>query len=97
MTVLSIAHWLASLVVLSVVCAHLEKLTPSFEFMSWVPRAAGWVMLGGAALDGVFSPFFGHGCAADRFGFIGFGLLAISYKWDGASTYEGVRRRATDH
>ena len=91
-------HWLASWVVLSVVLAHLENiniLTSPFRW--WLPRVTGWALLGGAAFDGIIAPVFGHGCAADRLGLIGFGLLAVAYRWEGASRYEGVRRRANDH
>lgn len=91
-------HWISSWVVLSVALAHLESIHVSATgVMNWLTRAVGWALLGLSGFDGIIGPFFGHGCNGDRVGMVGFGLLAVLYKWDGASRYEGIKRRASDH
>lgn len=95
---IAVAHWLASFVVLSVALAHLEGINViTTPVATWLTRAVGWTLIGLSGFDGIIGPFFGHGCAGDKLGIIGFAVCAVAYRWDGASRYEGVKRRANDH
>jgi len=91
-------HWIASFICLSVALAHLEaiKITAT-GVRTWLTRALGWAFIGIDAFVGVIEPLFGRVEGIDRLGLIGIALCALAYRWEGASRYEGVRRRANDH
>jgi hypothetical protein len=91
-------HWLASFVVLSVALARLEAINiTAAEVRQWITRAVGWSLLGIDSFVGIIEPLFGRIDGIDKVGLIGVALCALSYRWDGATKYEGVRRRANDH
>lgn len=90
-------HWLASFIVLSVALAHLENIQiQHMRVQSWIVRAIGWSLIGIDAFGGVIAPLYGTACVSDKLGLIGFALCAVAYRWEGATKYEGVRRRAND-
>lgn len=94
-----ILHWLASFVVLSVALSHMEKLhvkdTPAGVFFG---RAIGWVLVGISAFSGIITPLFGDSpYIPHKVGMIGFALVALAYRWEGATWRPTGERRATDH
>lgn len=90
---IQVMHWLASWVVLSVVLAQLEsiKITATAG-LRLIARALGWALLGLDAVSTIIKPFWPQyttgGC---ELGMIGLAVLAISYRWQGATKH--VRER----
>lgn len=93
-----IAHWFMSFIVLSVSLARLESIEVRHHpFTTWGPRALGWTLIGLSSFDGIIAPFFGgYGCLPDKLSIIGMGVLAISYRWEGAGSTDAFNRRASD-
>ncbi len=93
-----IVHWLASFIVLSVALAHMEELhikdTPASVFAG---RAVGWALIGISAFNGIITPLFGDSpYIPHKVGMIGFALVALAYRWEGATSRPTGERRATD-
>ncbi len=94
-----IFHWLASFVVLSVALAHLEEIKITSTPVSvWLGRAVGWSLIGISAFNGIISPLFGDSpYIPHKVGMIGFAIVALAYRWEGATSRATGERRATDH
>jgi hypothetical protein len=93
-----IVHWLASFVVLSVALAHMEEIRFS-DTITWVwfGRALGWALIGISAFSGIITPLFGNSpYIPHNVGMIGFALVALAYRWEGATSKPIGSRRATD-
>lgn len=86
---IDVLHWLASFVVLSVALAHLEAI--KVNSMQTMVRSIGWAMLGIEAFAAILMPFFPYFNLGCKLGEIGFAVLAISYRYQGATRY--VRHR----
>lgn len=93
-----IFHWLASFVVLSVALAHMEELHyTGSPTRVWLGRALGWVLIGISAFNGIITPLFGDSpYIPHKVGMIGFALVAMAYRWEGATSRPTGERRATD-
>ena len=93
-----ILHWLASFVVLSTALAHMEEIRVSATGVgTWLGRAIGWALIGISAFNGVIQPIFGDSpYIPHKVGMIGFAIVALAYRWEGATSRAQGARRATD-
>lgn len=94
-SMIQVMHWLASFIVLSVALAQLEAV--KINSVDMLLRAAGWCLLGLESFSSIIKPLWPQyatgGC---ELGMIGLAVLAVSYRWQGA-TKRPPQGRASDH